>query len=82
MTHNNSVLFAAAAAAVLLFQLVVECKAQEDCRALAYNGDCDFYNCLSTRFQCTSADYPIAYGKRYCERFESKKSCFTANVSV
>ena len=76
---TQSLILFVAAAVVLLGQLVVECKAQ-DCTALAFNGDCGFYDCLNTRFQCTDTDYPIAYGKRYCERFESKKSCFTGKV--
>ena len=62
--------------------LVAPCTAQADCLALANAGDCDFYQCLSDKFRCTSNDYPLNYGKKYCLRFADKSSCFTTAVSI
>ena len=72
------------AVAVFIFLcLTVQCTAQVDeCSAFASTGDCRFYDCLNTKFQCTANDYPIAYGKKYCLRFADKSSCFTAEVSI
>ena len=74
---------ATTAAAVVIFMcLTAQCIAQVDqCSSYARVGDCRFYDCLNTKFQCTANDYPIAYGKRYCLKFADKSSCFTAEVS-
>ena len=56
---------------------------QVNCTALALAGDCSFYDCLSNKFKCSDNDYPIAYGKKYCLKFEKEmnRACFTDNVS-
>ena len=63
--------------------LTAQCTAQTDtdCLALANADDCDFYQCLSDKLSCTSNDYPLNYGKKYCLRFADKSSCFTTAVS-
>ena len=66
---------------LVLLCLTAQSTAQADCTALANAGDCSFYDCLNTRFQCGPTDYPLAYGKKYCLRFASQSSCFTAKVS-
>ena len=71
----------AAAAVVILLCLTAQCTAQ-DCSSLASAGDCSFYDCLSTKFQCTANDYPLAYGRKYCQRYASESSCFTTGVST
>uniref|UniRef100_A0A1X7SKD0 Extracellular membrane protein CFEM domain-containing protein n=1 Tax=Amphimedon queenslandica TaxID=400682 RepID=A0A1X7SKD0_AMPQE len=67
-----------AAAVVTLLCITDQCTAQTtNCSALASNGDCSFYDCLSTKFQCTANDYPLAYGRKYCLRYASKSNCFS-----
>ena len=57
-------------------------KAQ-NCTALANASNCDFYTqCVEPRFQCGTNGYPLAYGDRYCRRFNNNQSCFTSNVSI
>ena len=73
----------ASAGVVILLCLTAQCTAQvANCSALASAGDCSFYDCLSTKFQCTANDYPLAYGRKYCQRFASESSCFTTGVSA
>ena len=72
----------AAAAVVILLCLTAQCTAQvANCSALASAGDCSFYDCLSTKFNCSGEDYPLYYGKDYCLRY-SASSCFTTAVST
>uniref|UniRef100_A0A1X7SN28 Uncharacterized protein n=1 Tax=Amphimedon queenslandica TaxID=400682 RepID=A0A1X7SN28_AMPQE len=67
-----------AAAVVILLCITDQCTAQTtNCSALASNGDCSFYDCLSTKFQCRDNDYPLAYGRKYCLRYASESSCFS-----
>lgn len=35
------------------------------------NNSCAYYTCLQADFQCHPDDYPLGYGKRYCERFQN-----------
>ena len=72
-----------APAVVILLCIIAQCTAQvANCSALANDGDCSFYDCLSTKFQCTANDYPLAYGRKYCLRYASRSSCFTTEVSI
>ena len=76
-------MIATAAAVFLLCLTAHQCTAQSpNCASLANSGDCSFYDCLSTKFQCTANDYPLAYGRKYCLRYASRSSCFTTGVSV
>ena len=80
-TTERMVLVTATSILLALLCLTAQSTAQVDCTALANAGNCNFYDCLNTRFQCGPTDYPLAYGKRYCLRFASKSNCFTAPVS-
>ncbi|XP_011403766.1 PREDICTED: uncharacterized protein LOC105312654 [Amphimedon queenslandica] len=67
-----------AAAVVILLCITAQCTAQDtDCSALATNGDCSFYDCLSARFRCNSKDYPLRRGKTDCQKYTDESSCFT-----
>ena len=69
---------------LVLLCLTAQSTAQVDCSdisALINAGDCNFYDCLNTKFQCGPTDYPLAYGKRYCLRFANESSCFTKQVN-
>ena len=67
---------------VVLYLTAFTVKAQ-DCTALANAGNCGFYaQCAETKFQCGTNGYPLAYGDRYCRRFENKQNCFTSAVSI
>lgn len=68
----NSVLF------LLVIAIgVVKANNGPDCTALANEGNCTFYDCLSTKFGCSANEYPLAFGKRYCNR--ENTTCFTPN---
>ena len=56
-------------------------RAQQNCTALALAGNCSFYDCLSNKFRCSVYDYPVAYGRKYCLKFEEEQNCFTSTVS-
>jgi hypothetical protein len=37
-------------------------------------GQCSFYeDCLETRYHCGPDDYPLGYGKKYCDKFNAAK---------
>ena len=68
--------------AVVLYLAAFTVKAQ-DCTALANVGNCDVYTqCVQAKFQCGTNEYPLAYGDRYCRRFENKQNCLTLAVSI
>ena len=67
----------------MVFYLTVFIVKAQDCTALANAGNCGFYTrCVETKFQCGTNGYPLAYGDRYCRRFENKQNCFTSAVSI
>uniref|UniRef100_A0A1X7T8B1 VWFA domain-containing protein n=1 Tax=Amphimedon queenslandica TaxID=400682 RepID=A0A1X7T8B1_AMPQE len=67
-----------AAAVVILLCITDQCTAQNtNCSALATDGDCNFYDCLSTKFRCDGKDYPLRRGKPDCQKYMSESSCFT-----
>ena len=81
---ERMILATAASTLLVLLCLTTQSTAQVDCSnitGLINAGDCSFYDCLNTRFQCGPTDYPLAYGKRYCLRFATQSSCFTEEVS-
>lgn len=41
------------------------------CSSLVSADKCDFYTCYSNEFRCQPSEYPLAYGKHYCERFQN-----------
>jgi len=41
-------------------------------------GQCSFYeDCLETRYHCGPDDYPLGYGKKYCNKFNAAKGRFS-----
>lgn len=41
-------------------------------------GQCSFYeDCLETRYHCGPSDYPLGYGKKYCNKFNAAKGRFS-----
>ena len=81
---ERMLLVTATSTLLVLLCLTTQSTAQVDCSnitGLINAGDCSFYDCLNTRFQCGPTDYPLAYGKKYCLRFASQSSCFTEEVS-
>jgi hypothetical protein len=54
-------------------QCTALCKASLDCDNPP-PGQCEFYDrCLEAKFDCGESGYPLAYGKKYCERFLNEK---------
>ena len=71
------------AAVLTLLILTAQSTAQVDnCSSLASTGNCSFYDCLSTKFECNTSGYLIGFGKNYCLRYANKSSCFTTSVSL
>jgi len=33
-------------------------------------GRCSYYSCLSQELSCTSQDYPLSFGGKYCAKFD------------
>ncbi|XP_003385151.1 PREDICTED: uncharacterized protein LOC100635304 [Amphimedon queenslandica] len=72
-----------AAAVVILLCITDQCTAQDtNCSALANDGNCSFYDCLHTKFNCDAKDYPLRRGKRYCQKYIDESSCFTTAGQV
>jgi hypothetical protein len=41
--------------------------------------DCSFYkDCVESRYKCGSSGYPLGYGKKYCEKFQTDRETLTA----
>ncbi|XP_019849986.1 PREDICTED: uncharacterized protein LOC109580868 [Amphimedon queenslandica] len=68
--------FSTIAAAVVILLCITEAQGT-DCSALASAGNCSFYDCLHTKFNCDAKDYPRRRGKRYCQKYIDESSCFT-----
>ena len=73
--------FSTIAAAVVIL-LCITAAQGTDCSALASAGNCSFYDCMHTKFNCDAKDYPLRRGKRYCLRYIAESSCFTTAVST
>lgn len=44
-----------------------------------FQEDCGFYACIEARVRCGRGGYPIAYGKKYCNKFEKNINKFSVN---
>jgi len=43
----------------------------ESCVAHAHNGICQFYTCFEERHPCSTPNYALDYGWRFCSRFDT-----------
>ncbi|XP_019849988.1 PREDICTED: uncharacterized protein LOC109580870, partial [Amphimedon queenslandica] len=68
--------FSTTAAAVVIL-LCITVAQGTDCSALASAGNCSFYDCFHTKFNCDAKQYPLRRGKRYCQKYIDESSCFT-----
>lgn len=47
------------------------------------SNDCSFYaQCLQTRYNCSPSDYPLAYGQKYCQKFQTDASLLSTQGQI
>lgn len=67
---------------LLVLIAATEIKA-EGCQALADKGNCRFYReCVEKENCCGSKWYPLAFGDKYCKKFEKEMKCFNSQVLI
>lgn len=49
----------------------LQADVSQSCGDKIADGNCGYYDCLESKFKCGAAGYPLAYGKFYCQRFNS-----------
>jgi len=52
---------------------------EESCVEYAHAGNCQFFRCFEDRHPCSTRNYAIDYGWRFCSRFDNEKDRMTVD---